>query len=317
MGWNFWNGLFGSKTVSRWPINRSLGPGPACSATRCPARLNGVPSTHCVLKPSASNSCWKILPTARTPSKFCVPLLMLTTCSSVFNAASLLASMKATIFASSAVSAPRPPCPAGAPVNVPPATRQPTITADTSFMASLYSAHLAAQQRHRTEHRLAELSSVDTDCPLQVIGERLAVGGAAEHVGHPGQIRKADREVDRHHRLLAGPKRKPEREIDVRGARVFDVERSAQCSERETECIWIRDLRPQPNPGTAERIRRRRTVQSDLSPLVRCLFELRRLHERAQVLERGATRYGQRQQAHNDESWQHGTSSLRRILQDV
>ena len=51
-------------------------------ATRCPARLNAAPSTHRVVKPSASSSARNTSPTARTPAKFIVPLLMLTTRSS-------------------------------------------------------------------------------------------------------------------------------------------------------------------------------------------------------------------------------------------
>ena len=37
-------------------MSSSFGPGPGCSATRCPARLNGAPSTQRVVKPSASSS---------------------------------------------------------------------------------------------------------------------------------------------------------------------------------------------------------------------------------------------------------------------
>ena len=40
-------------------MSRIFGPRPACVATRWPARLNGAPSTHVVLNPSASNSARK------------------------------------------------------------------------------------------------------------------------------------------------------------------------------------------------------------------------------------------------------------------
>src|SRR4051812_41031276 len=75
---NRWNGLLGSNTVSRWPMSRSFGPGPGCSATRWPERLNGAPSTHRVVKPSESSSARSTSATRRTPAKFIVPLLMST-----------------------------------------------------------------------------------------------------------------------------------------------------------------------------------------------------------------------------------------------
>ena len=59
-----------------------------------PGALEGAPSIQRVLKPSASNSCRKILPTSCTPLKFWVPLLMLTTRSSSASARALSLSMK-------------------------------------------------------------------------------------------------------------------------------------------------------------------------------------------------------------------------------
>ncbi len=52
-----WNGLSIGKTVSRWPIKRSLFPlCPGCSAIHVPARfMLAGSSTQRTLKPSASN----------------------------------------------------------------------------------------------------------------------------------------------------------------------------------------------------------------------------------------------------------------------
>ena len=57
------------------------------------------------LEAEASSSLQNIFPTSRTPAKFCVPLLMLTTRSSSASASALCASTCATIARSSGVRA--------------------------------------------------------------------------------------------------------------------------------------------------------------------------------------------------------------------
>src|SRR5688500_2244088 len=182
-------------------MRRIFGPGPGCSATRCPARLNGAPSTHWVLNPSLSNSARKTLPTSRTPAWFWVPLLMLTERSSSASASSLCASMKVTSAFSSVV---KPVCAIPTVVvaattrtanrnpatpltfGVPPSrealrrTRRSlggggwSLTFGVDTMQSSYPAQLPAQDRHRSERRLAELSCIDADRPFQVVRQRLA-----------------------------------------------------------------------------------------------------------------------------------------------
>src|SRR5260370_29376500 len=83
-------------------MRRMRGPFPGCSATRCPARLKPLPSTHVVLNPRASSSLRKRSPTARTPARLCVPLLMLTALSSSASASALPASTAVTIARSGA-----------------------------------------------------------------------------------------------------------------------------------------------------------------------------------------------------------------------
>ena len=120
---NRWNGLSGSKTVSRCPMRRRRGPGPARSPIRCPARRNGPPSSHRVAKPRASSSRRKIAPTSRTPARFSVPLLMFTTRSRSSSASPLWASTYSTMARSSSPgrSGAAAPDPAAAPLLHPPA----------------------------------------------------------------------------------------------------------------------------------------------------------------------------------------------------
>ena len=181
----FWNGLSASKTVSRWPMRRILGPGPGCSATRCPARLKGAPSTQRVLNPRASNSCRKILPTSCTPLKFWVPLLMLTTRSSSASACGLSLSMNSMRRCSSAemlrlwaVKLLDPVTTVTSP-KANPSTRFEDffgvwrLQFEVVTRQLLYSSQFTGQQRHRSEGGLAELSCVNADCPLQAVRERL------------------------------------------------------------------------------------------------------------------------------------------------
>src|SRR5580765_5375119 len=78
-------------------MSRTRGPWRTRSATRWPARLNGAPSIQRVVKPSVRSSALKTSPTCRTPARFIVPLLMLTTRSSSASAASWSASTAAAI----------------------------------------------------------------------------------------------------------------------------------------------------------------------------------------------------------------------------
>src|SRR5688500_3929553 len=138
---------------------------------------------------------------------------MLTTCSSSVRAAAWSFSTKATSPRSSPFN--DPPCPAIVAIVI-----MPTVTAAVSNrIRSLYAAHLASEQGHRTEDRLAELSGIHTDRPFQVIGQRLPVGGTPDDVGQAREVREADGQVDRHDRLFTGAQGQPEREIDVRRAR--------------------------------------------------------------------------------------------------
>ena len=97
-----WNGLSGSKTVSRCAMSSSfLVPFlPVLVATRCPARLAAAMSCHSSLKPKGSNSARIISAIFRTPSKFIVPEFWLTMRSSKATERSYSASTVAAIFAS-------------------------------------------------------------------------------------------------------------------------------------------------------------------------------------------------------------------------
>ena len=102
-----WNGLVFSNTVSMCPISSirfpqafESGPSPAghlCSATRTPALSTSSIGIHCTANPSPSNSDVMIFPTARTPSRLCVPLLMSTSFSSSAFDSPACASIYATI----------------------------------------------------------------------------------------------------------------------------------------------------------------------------------------------------------------------------
>ena len=78
-------------------MSSTRGPLRTRSASRWPARLNGAPSIQRVVKPSVRSSALKTSPTCRTPARFIVPLLMLTTRSSSASAASWSASTAAAI----------------------------------------------------------------------------------------------------------------------------------------------------------------------------------------------------------------------------
>ena len=45
-------------------------------------------------------------------------------------------------------------------------------------------------QRHWTEHRLAELSCIDADCPIQAVLDRLAPRRSPHHVSESGKSEK-------------------------------------------------------------------------------------------------------------------------------
>ena len=79
----FWNGLSGSKTVSRWPMSsiRLPLPDPLWTATRWPARSTSCIGTQRTSKSSAFNSACIRRPTSSTPGLLSVPLLMLTSVS--------------------------------------------------------------------------------------------------------------------------------------------------------------------------------------------------------------------------------------------
>ena len=88
---NLWNGFSGSKTVSRCPMSRSCGPVPG-------ARRSGAPRAGTTRRPPSG---WRsparrtprsTSPTARTPARFMVPLLMFTSRSSSARPSALCAS---------------------------------------------------------------------------------------------------------------------------------------------------------------------------------------------------------------------------------
>ena len=78
-----WKGLSFSNTVSICPMSSTRlphfpGSGHGCSAIRVPARCTSSIGTQPTLKPSDSNCDFRTFPTARTPSRFLVPLLIST-----------------------------------------------------------------------------------------------------------------------------------------------------------------------------------------------------------------------------------------------
>src|SRR5258705_7412293 len=72
---------------------------------------------------------------------------------------------------------------------------------------------VAGGEGHWTKCGVAEAPGPDAYRPVQLKGRSAPDGETAERSAEARHVGKADRQVDRHHRLLAGGQRQPERKI--------------------------------------------------------------------------------------------------------
>src|SRR5439155_6900274 len=146
-------------------------------------------------------------------------------------------------------------------------------------------AEFAGRERHRSERRLTEWTDVDADGPFELISDGAAIDSAPHHGRESGDVREADRQIERHDRRCACGERKTERKFPCCRSASLEHQRRPHGRKRQAKRIGIGDARPETNARAADRTIDAWTEQMYLGAAVAGLLEPRRLNDPLQLAE--------------------------------
>ena len=132
---------------------------------------------------------------------------------------------------------------------------------------------------------MTEWTDVDADGPFELISDGAAIDSASHHGRESGDVREADRQIERHDRRCACGERKTERKFSGRRSASLEHQRRPHGRKRQAERIRIGDARPETDARAADRTIDAWTEQMYLSAAVAGLLEPRRLNDPRQLAE--------------------------------